>query len=59
MQSYKDLCLPNFKMEEKPRISNKNISGLMKGGTYMSEAESQGNKPPHIVVSRQVTWWQS
>lgn len=27
----------------------------MKGGTYMSEAESQGNKPPHIVVSRQVT----
>ena len=47
-QAYKALCLPSFKTKEKPRVSDRDSSGLMGGGPYMSETRSW--RDPH-------GWW--
>ena len=44
------LMLPQF---QKPRVSNRDIHGLMDNGTYMSEARSWSNIPPCAVDSGQ------
>lgn len=49
-QAYKALCLPSFKTKEKPRVSDRDSSGLMGGGPYMSETRSRSD--PLWVVGR-------
>ena len=39
-----DLHLPSFKTQE--RVSDRDISGLMDGGAYLSEARFWSNTPP-------------
>ena len=44
--------MPSFKTKE-PRVSDRDINGLMDWGAYASEARSQSNTPPWAVDSRQ------
>lgn len=50
----KTCACPTSRWKKSPELATKH-QWFDERGTYMSEAESQGNKPSHIVVSRQVT----
>ena len=39
-QAYKPYACPASRPKKEPRVSDKDISGLMDGGAYMSEARS-------------------
>ena len=41
--------------KKEPKISNRDISGLIDGGCYTSEARSWGDTPPCAVHGRQDT----
>ena len=46
------LCMPSFKTEE-PRAQDKDISGLMDGGSYICEVKPWSDTLPHVVEGRQ------
>ena len=45
-QADKPCTCPASKLKKEPRVSNRDLHGLMDGGSYMSEARSWGNTPP-------------
>ena len=46
-------CLLSFKTKKETGVSNRDITSLMDGGTYTSEARSWSDTPPWAAVSRQ------
>ena len=62
-QVYKAYTYPVLRPRKEPRVSNRDISGLMDGGAYMSEAKVLERHPTVCsgqgggMVGR--TWWQS
>jgi hypothetical protein len=45
--------LLSFKTKKETGVSNRDITSLMDGGTYTSEARSWSNTTPYVVH-----WWQ-
>ena len=43
-QAYKPCACPASTLKKEPRVSNRDISGLMDEGTYTSEAKSWSNE---------------
>ena len=43
------LQLSSFNTEERVRIRDRDINSVMDGGSYMSEARSQSDSPPHAT----------
>ena len=45
--------MPGFKTKKEPKVSNRDISGLMDGRSYMFEARSWSDTPLCVVDGRQ------
>ena len=45
--------MPSFKTKKEPKVSNRDITGLMDGRTYMFEARSWSDTPLCVVDGRQ------
>ena len=43
-QAYKPCACPASRLKKEPRVSNRDINGLMDEGTYTSEAKSWSNE---------------
>ena len=54
-QAYKTCACPAARLKKEPGVSNRDISGLMDGGAYMSEARSWSDTPPCAADGRQDT----
>ena len=46
LQAYKACACPASRLKKEPRVSDRDINGLMDGGAYMLEARSWSNTPP-------------
>ena len=52
-QAYKVCACPALKLKKEPRVSNRDINGVMDGGPYTAEARSWSDTPPCAADSRQ------
>ena len=52
-QAFKSCPCPASRVKKEPRISNRDISGLMDGETYISEARSWSDTPVCMAAGRQ------
>lgn len=52
-QAYKAHACPASRLKRNPRVNKGNISGLIDGGIYLSEARSRRDILPCVVHSRQ------
>ena len=48
LQDYKAYTCPVLGLKKEPRVSNKDINGLMNVGAYTSETGSGGTKPYRV-----------
>ena len=48
-QAYKPCACPASRPKKEPRFSNRDVSGVMDGGAYTSEARSWSDTPPCAV----------
>ena len=52
LQAYKPWIFPASSLKKEPGVSNRDLSGLMEGGSYMSEARCWRDTPPCVTNSR-------
>ena len=52
LQAYKPWIFPASSLKKEPGVSNRDLSGLMEGGSYMSEARCWRDTPPCVANSR-------
>ena len=52
-QAYKACPCPASRPKKEPRVSNRDINGLMDGGADLSEAKSWSDTPPYGADGRQ------
>ena len=52
-QAYKAYICPALRLKKEPGVSNRDISGLMNGGSYMSETRFRSDTLPCAAHSGQ------